>query len=222
MAGISRKDSILSGLAIGALLYKPTDAFIFVLFLIARRDFRALLIVFGCGVAWYLTSVAATAGDWSWPLHYASIVSGYYRGDFGPNSSKAFSLPTVLMVLGTPLQLAIGVGLALAVTAAAIASRIRPLEGASMLPLAGLAASPHAWPYELAILIPTACWVWLNCPKPLREWILGISYLLAATWWLTVWKIGFDPLVIVVLGGTGFWIASVVHRCRSVAQTRCC
>ncbi|MBV8344113.1 MAG: DUF2029 domain-containing protein, partial [Candidatus Eremiobacteraeota bacterium] len=61
----------LLGTCIGLLLYKPTIALPFVVLLIARRNWRALLIVALCAAGWYLASVAATGGDWQWTSPYA-------------------------------------------------------------------------------------------------------------------------------------------------------
>ncbi len=215
IAGVSRNKPIVSGLAIGALMYKPTDALVFLLFLLVRKDVKALAVALTCAALWYLISVPATAGDWAWPVHYSQMIAGYYRADFSPNAFKAFSLPMLLMALGTPNTLSIGIGLLLSITMAVFAARVSPLEGASMLPLAALASSAHAWPYELAILIPTIIWTWLYAKKPMREWVLATAYFIAATWWLTIWKLGFDPIAVIILGGAALWGASLWYRRRS-------
>ena len=76
--GLVRRQPILAGAAVGLLFFKPTDAVVFVLLLVIRREWRALAVVAAACVAWYIASVPASAGDWIWPYHYAAYLSAYY------------------------------------------------------------------------------------------------------------------------------------------------
>ncbi len=197
---------LLLGLAVGLLLYKPSDGLAFVVLLLARREWRALAVVAALCVVWYFASVAATAGDWNWPIHYLQMLHGYYGSDLSGNIVKVISLPTILMRLGTSATLSMIAALILLILCAALLARIEKLEAASMTPLIGLAVSVHAWSYEAAIAIPAVFWAITHVADPWRARIVATAYGIASLWVFYV-VIGFEPLAIVVLGGTLLWIA---------------
>ncbi|HET7815123.1 MAG TPA: glycosyltransferase 87 family protein, partial [Candidatus Baltobacteraceae bacterium] len=97
IAGLARRSSLVVGLACGALLYKPLFALPLLLLLAVRREWRALGIAAVCGGMWYLLGVAATAGQWTWPVQYASAIRGYALHDFHINAVKAIGIPQLLM-----------------------------------------------------------------------------------------------------------------------------
>src|SRR5262249_43943107 len=77
-AALVRQRPLLAGLAVGLMLYKPTDAFAMVLLLIVRKEWRALAVTACCALAWLGTSAVAAGGDWRWPVQYAATVHAWY------------------------------------------------------------------------------------------------------------------------------------------------
>jgi hypothetical protein len=213
--GYTRDRWILCGFAVGLMLYKPTYAAPFVLLLLFTRQWRALALVASSAGAWYLLSVVATGGQWSWPVTYAHALAGYVGPDFVGNAAKAVSLPGVLTRWQAPIALADGIGALLLVCGAFALSRVPKLEASSFAGLLGLAASPHAWAYDATLAIPTVFYVVTHTPEPWRRRLLFSSYLLAPLWQFSN-RIGFDTLAVIVLGGTIAWFVSKVDT-RAVA-----
>ena len=106
---------LLTGLAVGLLLYKPTDAATLVLLLAVRREWRALGIAGLCGAGWYFLSVGASGGDWRWPLCYADTCT-LVRAHILPGElHRVFTVPTMLLAAGVPLAIAFCAGVVVAV-----------------------------------------------------------------------------------------------------------
>lgn len=207
IGGISRGNQLMSGLAAGLLLYKPPDAIALWLLLIVRRQWRAVGVAAGIGLLWYIASVAATGGDWAWPVHYLGLLSAYYSTDFARNVLKVVSLPGLLLAARLPSLAAIIAGVALLAAAAARFAKIPALEAASMAPLVGLAASPHAYMYETVLVLPALFYTMTHVVEPWRTRTIVAAYTIAPLWVLGPW-IRFDPLAIVVVGGSALWLVS--------------
>lgn len=214
--GLTTKRPELSGLAAGALLYKPTFGLVFLLFFLARREWRAFAMSSACAACWYVLSVAATAGDWAWPVHYVQTVAGYYHADYAMNAYKSMTLPTILMALGVSPPVALASGFALLVIGAWEFAKRPLLEAVSFAGVIGLVASPHAWPYDLTMFVPAICYVAVRSPQRLREAILVPAYVLAATWWLTIWWLPFNPLAFLTMGAFAMWL---LYSLRSVRRS---
>jgi hypothetical protein len=213
--GVVRDSSILTGIAVGALMYKPTYALPFILLLLVLRRWKAFAVVCACGIVWYLLSVLATGGDWLWPISYLRSLTGYVGPDFMGNRFKAISLPGLLMLFGTPHTLAFLAGLALLVVGVFRMSRVSPVEAASMAGLVGLAASPHAWPYDAALALPAAFFVMTEVAEPWRTRIIVGAFAVAPLW-LASNVIHFDLLALVIVAGAIMWL---VRRPTSVSVT---
>ena len=99
MAGAVQGSSLIVGLAVGLMLLKPTIALPFVALLLVRKQWRACAIVALCAGAWYLASVAATAGEWAWIPHYFAVMRTLHDVDMGA-VYNGITLPMVLMRLG--------------------------------------------------------------------------------------------------------------------------
>jgi hypothetical protein len=199
---IVRERELLSGVGVGLLLYKPSDAVALVFLLIVLRAWRALAVAATCGVIWYLLSAAAT-GEWTWPVTYAQTLAVLYRTDVVMNADYAISVPTMLARFGTPTAIAWGVGAATLLASAPFLLRASRLEAGSIVPLIGVAASPHAWGYEAMLAVPA---LWLTVSRPIRLRIVAVclAYVIAP-FYLYARDLHFNALAIPVLGGVGFW-----------------
>lgn len=203
LLGVARDRDAAIGLAVGALCYKPTYALPFVLLLLAWGRWRALGVTVACGVAWYALSVAASGGDWLWPINYLRSLSGYVGPDFAYNRFKSVSLPGVLMLAGLSSGAAFAIGMAMLVGGIVLLRRAPPLEGASLVGLLGIATSPHAWPYDAAMALPALWWAMTALAEPWRTRIVIASYAIAPLW-LASNMLHFDPFaIVVILGGLG-------------------
>jgi hypothetical protein len=198
---LTERRPLLTGFAAGALLFKPTDAIVLVALLILRKQWISLAIVLACGALWYLGSVEATAGDWGWPVGYLHVVQGYYANDFSVNAAKSFSLPMLLMYAGVPQAIAMLAGGVLLLACVPLFLRTSIFESASMTPLVTLAISPHAWPYDVGLLIPTLCFVMVTVAEPWRTRLIAGAYVIAA-----FPLIHFDLLAAIILGGITVWL----------------
>jgi hypothetical protein len=204
--GFARDEALVTGASIGALMYKPTYALPFVLLLFAFRRWKAFAVVCACGVVWYVLSVLAAGGDWLWPTTYLRSLTGYVGPDFMGNRFKAISLPGLLMLVGTPHTIAFAAGLSVLVAGVLSMRRVSPLEAASMAGLVGLAASPHAWPYDAAVALPAIFWVIAAVAEPWRTRIIVAAFSIAPLW-LASNVLHVDLLAFVIVGGAIAWIA---------------
>ncbi len=214
--GYTRDRWIVCGFAVGQLLYKPTYAAPFVLLFLFTGRWRALAVVVSSAGAWYLLSVVATGGQWSWPVTYVHALAGYVGPDFVGNAAKAISLPGILTRFQAPVALADGIGALLLVCGAFLLSRVPKLEASSLAGLVGLATSPHAWAYDATLAIPTIFYIVTHMPEPWRRRLLFSSYLLAPLWQFSS-RIGFDTLAVIVLAGTTAWFVSKVETRMAIA-----
>ncbi|MGH7754674.1 MAG: glycosyltransferase family 87 protein [Vulcanimicrobiaceae bacterium] len=203
--GLIRRKQVLLGLAVGLLLYKPTDALPFIMLLAVRRQWRALAVVAAAAGGWYALSVAATAGDVFWPIRYMQTIGAWSAPDFAGSAHKAFTLPTVLLALGFANWLAVGAGALVLIAGLALLARVGALEAASFVGLVGLAASTHAWPYDAALLIPSIAYAMTRVSEPWRTRVIVATYLIGSFGLLAQ---RFDPLAIVCIGGAAWWIGS--------------
>lgn len=197
---------LLTGLAVGLLLYKPTDAATLVLLLAVRREWRALGIAGLCGAGWYFLSVGASGGDWRWPLRYADTVHAWYALHSAGNPHLVFTVPTMLLAAGVPLGIAFCAGAAVVVLALPLFARATALEAASMATLIGVATSLHAWSYTAALLLPAVCYAITRLLEPWRTRVIGVAYVCASVGTATAY--GGFPLAIICIGGTVWWLSA--------------
>jgi hypothetical protein len=199
---IARDDRILAGISAGLLLYKPSDAISLIFLLLILRWWRSLGVAAVFAVGWYLLSASATS-DWLWPVLYVHTLAALYHTDIAMNSDFAISVPTMLTRLGVPTMTAWTAGAAILLGSAPLLLRVSRLEAASMAPLIGVVASPHAWGYEAILALP-ALWLTATRLNPLRAILLWTAYAIAPIY-LFVRVIHFNALVIPVLGGASLW-----------------
>jgi hypothetical protein len=204
-AALVRRQSLLAGLAVGLLLYKPTYALPFILLLCVRREWRALGIVIICAACWYLASVPATL-DWYWPISYLHQMHIYVPADFAANGSKTVSLPGLLMRFGLPSAIAMALAFALFLIWLPVLARMQALAAVSLTALLAVALGPHAWYYDATLALPALYLAMTTLPEPSRTRIVVASYIVGTGWLLTKF-VGFDPVILVPLP-LAWWLTS--------------
>ena len=208
--GLRRDSDRLAGLGVGLLLYKPTLALPLIGLLLLRRRWGALLVTLACAGGWYVSGVAAAAGDWQWPVRWVTIVGDYYAGDTAFNVIRTISVPGLLEGHGAPAV--VGGAIGLVMVALAIPRLIRaPLaEAGAGSVLVGLAVSPHALNYEGAMVLPILMWtmgdVARGIAEPARTRLIVAAYLIAPVY-LIAEGIGLSSLVFVTFIGAAAWIS---------------
>jgi hypothetical protein len=205
IAGMARRSVLLTAVPIGVLLYKPTYALPLVVLFAVRGMRRELAVVAGCACVWYALSVGATGGDWAWPAGWLHLCARFVAGDFAVNAPFALSLPGALARCGAPALIAVPVVAACAAACGRALRRAGPVEAASMASLAGLALSAHAWAYDAALALPALAWFAAALAEPRRARMLFALGLIAPSFFVAR-ELGFDPLALVVVGGTLAWL----------------
>jgi len=205
IAGIVRGATLMTAVPLGLLLYKPTYALPLFALLAVRGRLRALGLAALGGALWYLASVTATGGNWNWPTDWAAMFARYSGSDFAYNAAKATSLPALLLRAGTPLwAVAVAAALLLGVVLVAL-RRVDLLEAGSAACIAGVALSPHAWPYDAALAFPMIALAWVRLsPRP--QTAAAVIFALAGPSFLFSSMFGFNPQALVVDGGTIAWL----------------
>ncbi len=205
IAGMLRGSTLLTALPLGFLLYKPTYALPLFVVLAVRGRLRAFALGAVGGALWYVASVTATGGDWRWPSEWAGMVVRYSSADFAYNAVKATSLPALLLRVGMPLWL-IALVVAAVLGAALVAlRRVDLLEAASAACIAGVALSPHAWPYDAALAYPMIALAWSRLP-PREQTFEALTLAVVGPAFLFSSLFGLNPQAIVVVGGTIAWL----------------
>jgi Glycosyltransferase family 87 len=194
---------LLLGLAIGALLYKPTIGLPFAVLLLFRKEWRALTVVGLCAFVWYLAGVLATAGQWSWPAQYVGTLHTFAHADFVENAARSVGLPDVLMQAGMAMPYAVAAGVLLLLGSIPRLIRVDLVSSLAMMSVLCVAISPHAWHYAPAIALPAVFLVMRNVAEPARTWIVAAAYVIGCLSLiplpgLTSWNLE----VVVVLGLT--------------------
>ncbi|HEY0393910.1 MAG TPA: glycosyltransferase 87 family protein [Candidatus Elarobacter sp.] len=206
VAGFAARSVVLTAVPVGLLLYKPTYALPFVALLVLRRSVRELSVVAAVGAAWYAASVAATGGDWAWPLAWCRLIARFAAGDIAHNAPFAIGLPGVLAHAGASTVPIAAVVVCVTVACAAAFRRVGATEAAGAACLAGLALSPHAWAYDAVLALPMIACVTARLGERRRTRLLLALWLVAPLFFLSP-LLGFDPLALVVSGGTLAWLA---------------
>lgn len=207
--GMSAQSWLLTGLAAGALLYKPLYALPFLAMLIVQRNWRALGIAAVCAVIWYVVSALATAGDWMWPQHYAAAIRGYAIADAQGNAVKAISLPQLALRLHVSPLIAYVGGAALFFAVVALTVRMPKLQAVGLTMLAALALGPHTLPYDLTLMLPAVFCFMHTAADPLRTRTI-VAMFLIAPFWLLSGVIRFDVLAVLCTGFLGLLL--VINR----------
>ncbi len=203
--GLARSSVALTAIPIGLLLYKPTYALPLIALLLVRSRWRELAVVGAIVWIWYGLSVTATGGNWDWPADWARLLARFAAGDFGVNAPFAIGLPALLVRVGANAATA-AVAAALVALAAVVALRRAPAaEAGSAACLLGLALSPHAWAYDAVLALPMIGFTAAALTEPARTRLLLLLALVAPLFFASR-QLGFDPLVLIVVGGTAAWL----------------
>lgn len=193
-----RRETVVVGLAVGALCYKPTIVAPFLLLLVLRREWRAIVTAALCSSFWYLGSVSATGGDWFWPKQYIAAIIGYATNDFTRNAPNVISVPGALARAGMPLGLAAAFGVVLIVFAALRLRRAPLADALAAMSVTAVAASIHAWSYESAIMLPAL--FYLTRIGSSGAWIIAASYVVADLSLVELHSVAWNLQILVVLG----------------------
>jgi hypothetical protein len=205
ISGIARRSLALTAVPLGLLLYKPTYAVPLIGVLLLRARLREVGVVAGFGVGWYVVSAAATGGDWGWPAEWAALVARYAPGDLSVNGAFVVSLPALLARAGAGVPAIVAVvGLGVVAVAFAV-RRAGAVEAASAACLAGVALSPHALAYDAALALPMIAFTASSLAEPARTRMLLVLFTLAPLFFVSP-LLRFDPLALVVIGGTCAWL----------------
>jgi hypothetical protein len=203
-----RRDSHLEvGLAVGLLMYKPTLGLFLLGLLVLRGRWQSLGVAAGVGAVWYLLSVAASAGDWTWPVSWWSGMQPWLAPDFVHNADKAISLPGLLGRLpGVPLWLPVACGAVIVLLALRGLSRAPIVEAASAACLLTMFAGPRVWGYEAGLLLPILVWaVAGGLPEPWRTRLVFLAVPMGLLWLASAYTV-VSGVAIVVFAATGLWL----------------
>ncbi|MBM4409468.1 MAG: DUF2029 domain-containing protein [Chloroflexi bacterium] len=200
-----------AGAAIGALLYKPTLGLPLAGLLLLRRRWVDVAVVVAAGLAWYGVSVFAAAGDPRWPLTWIDGLRGWLADDIVRNADKAVSLPGLLSRLAVPDWLPPAVGVVMVAVALPRLTRAPIREAAAGALVVGVAASPHAWGYEAALLLPFVWWALAGgLVEPWRTRLVVAAYVLVPLWMFSsVTQI--SAVAFVVLGAYAIWLGGALR-----------
>ncbi len=190
------------GACVGLLLYKPTIALPFLVLLIARRNWRALLVVGICAAGWYLASVAAAGGNWLWMTPYASALRAYYTPDFHANVANVVSLPGLLMRSGIPAAAALAIAALAFIVALPRLARIDGVAALSITSALAVALSPHAWQYEPLVMLPAILYAMRAVGDPVKTWIITAGYAIAVASIFAIPGLSWNLLCVVILAMT--------------------
>jgi glycosyl transferase family 87 len=206
IAGMATRSVALTAIPIGLLLYKPTYALPLIGLLIVRARMRELTVVGALAVGWYAFSVAATGGNWNWPSAWVHLLARFAAGDFAMNAPFAVSLPALLIRAGADVPIVAACAVVVALAAATVLRRVSAVEAGSAACLVGLALSPHAWAYDAVLALPMIGYTAAALDEPARTRFL-LALALAAPLFFVSRSLGFDPLALIVVGGTFAWLA---------------
>jgi hypothetical protein len=172
------------GLACGLLMYKPSLALPLLGLLVLRLRWRDLAVAGGVIAAGYLASVAAAAGDWSWPATWWPQLGPWLARDLIGNADKAVSIPGLLGRLpGVSEWMTYACGAA--IVAASLRGLIRApiVEAASAACLIGLVAGPRVWGYEAGLALPILAWAMAGgLAEPWRTRLIFIAIPASLLW----------------------------------------
>jgi hypothetical protein len=207
---LRRDRRVLAGLAVGAMLYKPTLALPMFALLVLRRQWMSLFVAMVVAVGWYLLGVAGSAGDWMWPTDWLSLTSGYFAQDTYQNVNKTIALPGLMMGHGIPSPIAYAAAVAVAAAALPRLLRAPIAEAGAGACLIGIVVSPHSLQYEAAMVLPILLWAaggnGSGLAEPWRTRLLVGVFVLAQMYVITPF-LGVSVFAAVTFGATAIWIS---------------
>lgn len=209
VAGLAFRRELVAGSAVGALLYKPTLGLPLAGLLLIRGVWTALIVVIAAAALWYGLGVLATGGLFTWPREWLATLGPWLADDAVRNADKAVSLPGLLSRVGVPDAWALAVGGLLALAALPRLVRAPPAEAGAGALLVGVAASPHAWGYEAAMLLPILWWALAGgLAEPWRTRLVVGAFLVAPLWLVSLQTV-VSSVAFIVLGAYVIWVAGL-------------
>ena len=216
--GLRNDRQVLAGVAVGAMLFKPTLALPLFALLLLRRQWTALFVAMAVAVGWYLLGVAGSAGDWMWPKDWLAVTAPFFAADTWQNVNKTVALPGLLMGHGVPSVVAYGVAAAIVVAALPRLLRSPIAEAGAAACLIGIVVSPHSLQYEAVMMLPLLLWAaggtGSGIAEPWRTRLLVAAYLAAQLYVVTPFA-GISVFVVMTIGATAIWITGW-HRQEAV------
>jgi hypothetical protein len=216
--GLRNDRQVLAGVAVGAMLFKPTLALPLFALLLLRRQWTALFVAMAVAVGWYLLGVAGSAGDWMWPKDWLAVTAPFFAADTWQNVNKTVALPGLLMGHGVPSVVAYGVAAAIVVAALPRLLRSPIAEAGAAACLIGIVVSPHSLQYEAVMMLPLLLWAaggtGSGIAEPWRTRLLVAAYLAAQLYVVTPFA-GISVFVGMTIGATAIWITGW-HRQEAV------
>ena len=207
--GLRSDRQIMAGLAVGAMLYKPTLALPMFALLVIRRQWTALLVAMAVAVGWYLLGVSGSAGDWMWPRDWLISTAPFFAADTWQNVNKTVALPGLLMGHNVPSVVAYGAAAAVVVAALPRLLRSPIAEAGAAACLIGIVVSPHSLQYEAVMVLPLILWAaggtGAGIAEPWRTRLLVPAYLAAQLYVLTT-LVGVSIFAVITLAAVAIWI----------------
>jgi hypothetical protein len=207
--GLRSDRQIMAGLAVGAMLYKPTLALPMLALLVIRRQWTALLVAMAVAVGWYLLGVAGSAGDWMWPRDWLISTAPFFAADTWQNVNKTVALPGLLMGHNVPSVVAYGAAAAVVVAALPRLLRSPIAEAGAAACLIGIVVSPHSLQYEAVMVLPLILWAaggtGAGIAEPWRTRLLVPAYLAAQLYVITT-QAGVSIFAVITLAAAAIWI----------------
>src|ERR1035437_8969788 len=208
--GLRSDRQIMAGLAVGAMLYKPTLALPMFALLVLRRQWVSLFVAMVVAVGWYLLGVAGSAGDWMWPTDWLSPTSGYFVQDTYQNVNKTIALPGLMMGHGIASPIADAAAVAVVIAALPRLLRSSIAEAGAGACLIGIVVSQHSLHYEAAMVLPMLLWAaggtGSGISEPWRTRLLVGVFVLAQMYVITPF-LGVSVFAAVTFGATAIWIS---------------
>ena len=206
---LRRDRRIVAGLAVGAMLYKPTLALPMFALLLLRRQWTSLFVAMAVAVGWYVLGVAGSAGDWMWPKDWLSVTAPFFAADTSQNVNKTVALPGLLMGHGVAPVVAYGAAVAVALAALRRVLRSPIAEAGAAICVIGIVVSPHSLQYEAVMMLPLLLWAaggtGSGLAEPWRTRLLVAAFLLAQLYVPTPF-LGVSVFAMMTFAATAIWI----------------
>ena len=200
---------VMAGLAVGAMLYKPTLALPMFALLLIRRQWTAFFTAMVVAVGWYFLGVAGSAGDWMWPRDWLVWTAPYFSADTWQNVNKTVALPGLMMGHGVPSLIAYAAAVAVVIAALPRLLKAPIAEAGAAVCLIGIVVSPHSLQYEAVMVLPLLMWALAGTgagiAEPWRTRLILTAYLLAQLYVLTPF-VGVSVYAAITFGATAIWI----------------
>ena len=148
------RGDVVAGVAAGLACYKPTFGLPLVGLLLLRRRWAALGASLATLAVGYVVSALAAGGDFAWPAAWLDALGSYVAIDFAANADKAISIPGLLQHAGLPGAAALAVGVVIVLASLPLLVKAGTRDAVAIACLVGIVASPHAWGYDGALLVP--------------------------------------------------------------------